>query len=99
MRLKLEIFPAAAAGSLTAIMSSSQRVAISSDSADERWFQRCSPAPVRWLYRERKCADTLGTVPVPRMRWPFPMLKYKYIFSAKIHGSNFIKQHSETVMV
>ena len=31
--------------------------------------------------------------------WPFPMLKYKYIFSYKIYGSNFVKQHSETVMV
>jgi len=31
--------------------------------------------------------------------WPFPMLKYKYIFADKIYGSNFIKQHSETVMV
>jgi len=28
-----------------------------------------------------------------------PMLKYEYFFSNKIHGSNFIKQHSETVMV
>jgi len=33
------------------------------------------------------------------MGWPFPMLKYKYIFSNKIYGSNFIKHHSETVMV
>ena len=31
--------------------------------------------------------------------WPFPMLKYKYIFRKKIHGSSFIRQHSETVMV
>jgi len=34
--------------------------------------------------------------------WPFPMpgAKYKYIFSKpKIYGSNFIKRHSETVMV
>ena len=32
--------------------------------------------------------------------WPFPMLKYKYIyFWNKIYGSNFIKQHSETVVV
>ena len=30
--------------------------------------------------------------------WPFPVLKYKYIFSNKIYGRNFIKQHSETVM-
>jgi len=30
---------------------------------------------------------------------PFPVLKYIYIFSSIIYGSNFIKQHSETVMV
>jgi len=30
---------------------------------------------------------------------PFPMLKYKYFFSNEIYGSNFIKQHSETVVV
>jgi len=30
--------------------------------------------------------------------WPFPMLKYKRTF-LKIYGSNFIKQHSETVVV
>jgi len=29
--------------------------------------------------RERKCADTIGTV-VPVMGWPFPMLKYINIF-------------------
>ena len=29
--------------------------------------------------RERKCADTTGTVPVPWAR-PFPMLKYEYTF-------------------
>ena len=28
--------------------------------------------------------------------WPFPMLKYKYIF--QIYGSNFIKRLSETVI-
>ena len=39
-------------------------------------------------YRERKCADTIGTV-----------LKYYYIFFSKIFGSNFIVQHSETVVV
>jgi len=34
------------------------------------------------LHRERKCADTIGTVPVP---WAghFPMPKYKYIFQTK----------------
>jgi len=31
--------------------------------------------------------------------WPFPVLKYKYIFSNGIYGSHFIKQHPETVMV
>ena len=30
-------------------------------------------------HRERKCADTTGTVLVPCMGWPFPMLKCKYI--------------------
>jgi len=49
--------------------------------------------------RERKCADTTDTVLVPCMGWPFTRLKYKYIFSNKIQGSNFIKQHSETVIV
>ena len=33
------------------------------------------------------------------LRWSFPMLKYRYIFLNKIYGNNFIKQHSETVMV
>ena len=28
--------------------------------------------------------------------WPFPVLKCKHFFSNKTHGSNFIKQHSET---
>ena len=28
-------------------------------------------------------ADTTGTVPVPCMGWPFPMLKYKCIFRIK----------------
>ena len=30
--------------------------------------------------------------------WLFPMLKYKIVFSNKIYGSNFSKQHSETVI-
>jgi len=34
-------------------------------------------------YRERKCADTIGTVLVPCMGCPFPMLRYKYIFQMK----------------
>jgi len=31
--------------------------------------------------------------------WPLPMLKHKYIFSNKIYGIDYIKQHSETVTV
>ena len=45
-------------------------------------------------YRERRCADTIGTVPVP---WVGHFLNI--YFSNKLYGSNFIKQHSETVMV
>jgi len=37
--------------------------------------------------RNESIADTIGTVPVP------------WIFSNKIYGSNFIKQHAETFMV
>ena len=33
-------------------------------------------------YRERKCADTIGTVPVP-CDGHVPMLKYKYVFEIK----------------
>jgi len=33
-------------------------------------------------YRERKCADTIGTV-LGSLGWPFPMLKYKHIFQLK----------------
>jgi len=40
--------------------------------------------------RERKCADTIGTVPVLSD-------KIQIYFSNKIHASNFFKQHSETV--
>jgi len=58
---------------------------------------RCRCVVCRRGHRERKCADTIGTVLVPWIG--LPILKYKYIFSNKIHGSNFIKQHSETVMV
>ena len=48
--------------------------------------------------RERKCADTIGTVLV---RWAghFQYWNIKSFFSNKIYLSNFIKQHSETVMV
>ena len=30
---------------------------------------------------------------------PVPRLNYKYISSNKIYGSNFIKKHSETVII
>jgi len=44
-----------------------------------------------------KCADTIGTVPV---RWACHFSAEILIyFSNKIYGGNFIKQHSETVMV
>jgi len=48
-------------------------------------------------YSERKCADTVGTVPVP---WADHFQCWNFnIFSNKKHGNNFIKQHSETRMV
>jgi len=49
-------------------------------------------------YRERKNVDTVGTVLVP---WAghFQCYNMNIFFSDKIHGSNFIKQHSETAMV
>jgi len=51
----------------------------------------------RQCHRERKCADTVGTVLVPSV---LAISSAKIdIFSNKIYGSNFIKQHSETVMV
>jgi len=51
----------------------------------------------QWMHRERKCADTIGTVPVP---WAGHFqCQISIYFSNKIHGSIFIKQHSETVMV
>ena len=34
-------------------------------------------------HRERKCADTIGTVLVFCMGWQFPVQKYKYIFQIK----------------
>jgi len=54
----------------------------------------CAHAPP---HRERKCADIVGTVLVP---WAgrFQCQNIN-IFSNKKYGSNFIKQHSETVMV
>ena len=47
--------------------------------------------PVKLLQLETKACDTIGTVPVP---WAEVAIS-----SAKIYGSNFIKQHSETVVV
>ena len=50
-----------------------------------------------YAYRELKCADTIGTVPV---RWAvYFNAKILIYFSNKMYGSNFIKQHSETVVV
>ena len=48
--------------------------------------------------RERKCANTIGTVWIP---WAGHLKCYNIniYFSNKIYGSNFIKQHSETVRV
>ena len=47
---------------------------------------------------ERKCADRIGTVSVP---WAGHSINAKILmyFSNKIYGTDFIKQHSETVMV
>jgi len=47
-------------------------------------------------YRERKCADTTGTVLVACR---FQCQNINIFFSNKIYGGNFIKQHLETVMV
>jgi len=51
------------------------------------------------IYRKRKCADTVDTVPVPWAGWPFSNAKILICYCRKIDGSNFIKQHSETVTV
>jgi len=53
---------------------------------------------LNYRYMERKCADTIGTVPVP---WAGHSINAKILmyFSNKIYGTDFIKQHSETVMV
>jgi len=48
--------------------------------------------------KERKCADTIGTVPVPR-GLAISNVKILIYFSNKMYGSNFIKQHSETAPV
>jgi len=54
-----------------------------------------APLQVSMPYGEGKCADTAGTVPV---LWT-GNAKILIYFSNKIYGSNFVKQHSETVMV
>ena len=41
------------------------------------------------VYRERKCADTIGTVSV-FLGWSFSMLKYKYIFKVKYRPTEAI---------
>jgi len=56
-------------------------------------FRECDTSGWQENERELKCADTIGTVLVP-----FPGLKYKYIPN-KTYESNFIKQHSETVIM
>jgi len=50
------------------------------------------------ILRERKCADTIGTVLV---LWTghFQCRNINIFFSKKLYESNFVKQHSETVMV
>jgi len=49
----------------------------------------------RPVYRERKCADTIGTVPVPWAgRHHSPVLKYQYIFQIKYTEAIFIKQRA-----
>jgi len=48
--------------------------------------------------KERQCADTTGTVPVPR-GLAISNAKILIYFSNKMYGSNFIKQHSETAPV
>ena len=50
-----------------------------------------------YLNRERKCADTINTVPV---LWStISDAKILIYFSNAIYGSNFMKQHSQAVMV
>ena len=47
--------------------------------------------------RERKCADTIGTCWFPGLA--ISNAKYKYIFFQINTRKQFIKQHSETVMI
>ena len=46
----------------------------------EKKISSATSSDMLLVYRERKCADTIGTVLVPCMGWSFPVLKYKYIF-------------------
>ena len=55
-------------------------------------------APLPTRHTKRNCADTTGTVPVPRAG-QFQCKNTNIYFSDEIHGSNCIKQHPETVMV
>jgi len=73
---------------MQAIASSPQQVPMSAvPKGDVRHFR----------LRERMCADTTGIVPVP---WTGDFnAKILMYISNKIYGSNFVKQHSETVIV
>jgi len=65
--------------------------------ANERRALRQLGPPAGPLHGEWECADTIGTVLVP---WAgHYQCQNINIFSSKIYGSNFIKQHSETVRV
>jgi len=50
-----------------------------------------------YLNRERKCADTINTVPI--LGSTISNAKILMYFSNAIYGSNFMKQHSQAVMV
>jgi len=67
-------------------------------SADSEDMVLAGPAKCRWRRLAGNEADAIGTVPVP---WagPFRCKNINAFFSDKIHGSNYIKRHSETVMV
>ena len=58
------------------------------------WTRSASCSCYQW---ERKCASTIGSVPVPGLA--ISSAKILIYFSNKIYWSNFIKQHSKTVMV
>jgi len=55
------------------------------------WYKRS--------HRERNLRKCRYTWHSTGMGWPFPMLNILIYFSNKIYRSNFIKQHSETLMV